>query len=122
MITILGRRTSINVQAVIWLLNEMGLTHAREDYGIGFGGTDTPAYRAMNPMGLVPVLKDGDLTMFESQAILRYLAAEYGDCDAVAAKSESPRTRGSVDGMGQDDHCPGRDLQGVLATSSHPAC
>ncbi len=43
-----------------------------------FGGNDTPAYRAMNPNGLIPVLRDGDVVMFESNAIVRYLAIRYG--------------------------------------------
>ncbi|WP_102226067.1 glutathione S-transferase family protein [Acidimangrovimonas sediminis] len=79
MIRILGRATSSNVQAVMWGVGELGLAHERLDYGHVFGGTDTPEFRAMNPNGLVPVLVDGDLTMFESCAILRYLAARYGD-------------------------------------------
>lgn len=77
-ITVLGRATSINVQAVLWGLGELGLPFEREDYGGGFGRTDTPEYRAMNPNGLVPVLRDDKVTMFESAAILRYLAARHG--------------------------------------------
>jgi len=79
MITVHGRNTSSNVQPVIWLLNELELPHERLDVGGAFGGTDTPEYRAMNPMGLIPSLQDGDVTMFESQAIMRYLAAQHGE-------------------------------------------
>ncbi len=79
MITVLGRSTSSNVQLVMWALAELGLKVDRIDTGGHFGGTDTPEYRAMNPNGLVPVLKDSDHIMFESAAILRYLGAEYGD-------------------------------------------
>ncbi|WP_299294215.1 glutathione S-transferase family protein [uncultured Tateyamaria sp.] len=78
MLTIHGRATSSNVQAVMWAVAELGLAHERRDVGGAFGGTDTDAFRAMNPMGRVPVLQDGDVTMFESQAILRYVAARYG--------------------------------------------
>ena len=78
MITVHGRNTSSNVQPVIWLLAELGLPHERLDVGGAFGGTDTPEYRALNPMGLIPTLQDGDVTMFESQAILRYLGARHG--------------------------------------------
>jgi len=74
-----GRATSSNVQTVMWAVTELGLDHVRHDVGGSFGGTDTAEYRAMNPMGLVPVLQDGDLTMFESAAIVRYLGAQYGD-------------------------------------------
>lgn len=75
MITVYGRANSMNVQTVMWGLAELDLACERRDCGFGFGGTDTPEYRAMNPNGLVPVLKDGNVTMFESCAILRYLAS-----------------------------------------------
>lgn len=79
MLTIYGRDYSSNVQMVMWAVGELGLAHERLDYGHVFGGTDTPEFREMNPNGLVPVLKDGGLVMFESAAIVRYLAARYGD-------------------------------------------
>lgn len=78
MIRVYGRETSSNVQPVMWLCAELGLEVERIDVGGAFGGTDTEAFLAMNPMGRIPVLQDGDLTLFESQAILRYLASEYG--------------------------------------------
>jgi len=81
MITVHGRATSSNVQLVMWTVGELGLEHRRLDVGGSFGGTDTPEYRAMNPNGLVPVLQDGDVTLFESVAIMRYLAARYGKED-----------------------------------------
>ncbi len=79
-----GRASSSNVQAVMWGLTELGLTAERRDVGGRFKGTDTPAYRRMNPMGLVPVLEDGDLVLFESAAILRYLVGRPG-ADGLAA-------------------------------------
>jgi len=75
---IYGRRSSINVQKVLWTLAELGIPFERETVGGSFGGNDTPAYRAMNPNGLVPVMRDGDVVMFESNAIVRYLARRYG--------------------------------------------
>jgi len=78
-----GRATSSNVQAVMWGAAELGLAVERKDVGGRFGGTDTPAFRQMNPMGLVPVLEDGNTVMFESAAILRYLVAQYG-ADSLA--------------------------------------
>jgi glutathione S-transferase len=77
MLTIHGRATSSNVQLVMWAVAELGLPHQRLDVGGAFGQTDTAEYGAMNPNRLVPVLQDGDLTMFESGAILRYLSAAY---------------------------------------------
>lgn len=79
MIEVWGRRSSSNVQKVIWALDELGLEHKRHSVGGGFGGNRETAYLKMNPNGLVPVVKDGDITMFESNAIVRYLAARYGE-------------------------------------------
>jgi len=79
MITVWGRATSGNVQIVMWALAELGLACERLDVGGAFGGNDTPEYRAMNPNGLVPVLRDGDGPfLWESAAIVRYLGATYG--------------------------------------------
>jgi len=77
MIRVLGRKTSSNVQIVMWCLAELGLKSEREDRGHSFGGVDTPEYLAMNPNGLVPVLIDGGAPIFESMAIIRYLADTY---------------------------------------------
>lgn len=79
MITVHGRATSSNVQIVMWAVGELGLPHRRLDVGGVHGGTQTAEFLAMNPNGLVPVIEDGGLTMFESAAILRYLGARYGD-------------------------------------------
>ncbi|MEM9146539.1 MAG: glutathione S-transferase family protein [Pseudomonadota bacterium] len=78
MITVLGRATSSNVQTAMWALAEVGCEVTRVDVGGAFGGLNTPEYRAMNPNGRIPVMKDGDLVLWESAAILRYLGARYG--------------------------------------------
>ena len=78
MITVYGRATSSNVQLVMWAAAELGVEVERLDYGHVHGGTDTDEYRAMNPNGLVPTVRDGDLVMWESAAILRYFASRYG--------------------------------------------
>ena len=75
MLKLLGRASSGNVQKVMFLLEELGLPYAREDYGRQFGNTATPEYLAHNPAGKVPTLLDGDLAIWESHTILRYLAA-----------------------------------------------
>jgi len=77
MITLLGRANSGNVQYVSWALAELGQPFERIDVGGAFGGTDGD-YARMNPNRLVPTLKDGDLTLWESAAIVRYLGARYG--------------------------------------------
>lgn len=79
MLKIWGRSTSSNVQIAMWAVGELGLEHERIDWGGAFGGNDDPEYLKMNPNGLIPTIKDGDLVVWESGAILRYLAARYGD-------------------------------------------
>lgn len=78
MITVWGRASSSNVQKPLWALDEMGVDYTRKVVGGVFGGTKTPDYVAMNPNSLVPVVEDGDLVLFESDAILRHLARSYG--------------------------------------------
>lgn len=77
-ITLWGRLNSCNVQKVVWALSELGLAYEHIPLGGTFGGLDAPAYRALNPNGKVPTLRDGDLVVWESHAIVRYLAATYG--------------------------------------------
>jgi glutathione S-transferase len=74
MIQLLGRATSGNVQKVIFLLEELGLPYERKDYGRQFENTSTAEYEAMNPMKKVPTLLDGNVAVWQSNTILRYLA------------------------------------------------
>ena len=78
MLKIWGRRNSINVQKVLWTAEFCGLPYNSIEVGGAFGGTDTPQYLAMNPNKVVPTLQDGDVTIWESNSIVRYLAAKYG--------------------------------------------
>ena len=78
MIEVLGRATSGNVQFVMWTLAEVGLEASHTDLGGAFGGLDTPEFRALNPNGLIPVVRIDDTVLFESAAIVRYLAAARG--------------------------------------------
>jgi glutathione S-transferase len=73
-----GRKNSVNVQKVLWCCGELGLPFRRHDAGGLFGGTREPDYLARNPMGLVPTISDGGFELWESNAIVRYLSAEYG--------------------------------------------
>src|SRR5258708_39956177 len=77
MIKVLGRQTSGNVQKVLFLLEEAGIAYTREDYGRQFGNTQTPEYLALNPNAKVPTVIDGDVAIWESNTILRYLADGY---------------------------------------------
>ena len=78
MLKLWGRINSLNVQKVRWTLAELGVAYERIDAGMQFGVVNEPAYRAMNPNGLVPTLLDGEMALWESNAIVRYLAARYG--------------------------------------------
>lgn len=73
-----GRKNSSNVQKTMWAVGELGLAYQRLDIGMEFGGNDTPEYRAINPNGLVPTVQDGGFVLWESNSIIRYLAARYG--------------------------------------------
>jgi len=94
MIAVWDRKTSQNVFKVMWLLGELGLEHERIDAGGRYGGLNTPEFGALNPNRKVPVLRDGDLVLWESHAILRYLAARYG---AGTFWPEDPGERALVD-------------------------
>ncbi len=95
MLKIYGRATSSNVQAVMWTVGELGLPHERLDFGHVHGGLDTQEFRAMNPHGLIPVIVDGDeAPIWESTAIVRYLAARYG---AGTLWIEDPAARARVE-------------------------
>jgi glutathione S-transferase len=78
MLKIWGRATSSNVQKVLWCCAELGIEFERVDVGGPFGGNQDPEYLALNPNGLVPTVKDGDLVIWESNTICRYLAATRG--------------------------------------------
>jgi glutathione S-transferase len=77
MLRIWGRANSINVQKVLWCCRELSLDYERIDAGIDFGVTDTPEYVAMNPNRLVPTIDDGDIRLWESNVIVRYLAQKH---------------------------------------------
>lgn len=77
-ITLWGRLNSANVQKVVWALEELELAYDHVPLGGSYRGLDDPAYLAMNPNGLVPTLRDGELVVWESHAVVRYLSAAYG--------------------------------------------
>lgn len=95
MLTVWGRRDSSNVQALMWCIGELGCPVHRLDVGERFGGTDTADFLAMNPNGTIPVLRDGDgPALWETGAILRYLAARYASDPFWPHK---PEARAGVD-------------------------
>ena len=94
MLTIWGRISSINVQKAVWAAGEVGQSFERIDLGGAFGGNREPAYLAKNPNGMIPVLEDGDVCIWESGSIVRYLAARYG---AGWIWEEDPSRRAEAD-------------------------
>ncbi|RQS68401.1 glutathione S-transferase family protein [Burkholderia sp. Bp8963] len=94
MVQILGKIPSINVRKVLWVCAELNIPFEREDWGAGFRSTDDPTYLALNPNGLVPVIKDGDFVLWESNTIIRYLANRYG---GDALYPADPQTRARID-------------------------
>ena len=92
MLKIWGRNTSSNVQKVIWALGEMKLPFERIDVGGAFGKNKEPFYLAMNPNSLVPTLEEEDgFMLWESNSIVRYLAAKHRQRHARAGRSEDAR-------------------------------
>lgn len=77
MLKIYGRTNSINVQKVMWAVGELGLQHQRIDAGMAFGVVNEPAYGKMNPNRLVPTIDDDGVILWESNTIVRYLAAKH---------------------------------------------
>lgn len=81
MLVIWGRDNSVNVQKPLWCLEELGVPYVRKDAGGTFGIVDTPEYRALNPNGLVPTMDEDGFVLWESNAIVRYLAAKFSAGD-----------------------------------------
>ena len=91
-----GRKNSSNVMKVVWLLEELSLPYQREDVGGPFGRTTEPWYTAMNPNSTVPTLEEEDgFTLWESNAILRYLATLHASGTAIWP--HEPQARANID-------------------------
>ena len=93
MLKIWGRNNSVNVQKVLWCCEEMALRYERIDAGGAFGIVNTPEYRRLNPNGLVPTIDDDGFVLWESHAIVRYLAAKH----AAGFWPEDRRMRAEAD-------------------------
>ena len=95
MLTVWGRKSSSNVQALMWCIGELDLAYERIDAGFRYGVNDTAEFLAMNPNGTVPVLREDDgEPLWETGAIIRYLAAQHGG-EAFWPKEE--RRRAQID-------------------------
>ena len=78
MLRIWGRTNSVNVKKALWCAEELGLKYERIDAGLEFGVVNSPEYRKLNPNGLVPTIEDHGFVLWESHAVVRYLAAKHG--------------------------------------------
>lgn len=64
---------------VAWMLEELGLDYELHSFALGDPAMRAPEFRALHPMGRVPVLEDGDVKIMESGAILEYLISRHGN-------------------------------------------
>ena len=94
MLKLWGRINSINVQKVLWALEELKVPYERIDAGLQHGVVNEPFYRKMNPNGRVPTIEDDGLVLWESNAIVRYLSSKHG---AGTLWPSEPRQRADVD-------------------------
>jgi glutathione S-transferase len=95
MLKVWGRANSVNVQKVVWCCDELQLSYKRIDAGLEYGVNTEPEYLAKNPNGRIPMLEDGDFSLWESNAILRYLVMQYqGERKLYPLP---PATRASID-------------------------
>ena len=79
MLVVWGRNNSVNVQKALWCCEEIGLEYSRIDAGLAFGVVNTPEYRKLNPNGVVPTIDDDGFVLWESNAVVRYLAAKHSE-------------------------------------------
>ncbi len=103
MLTIWGRKNSSNVKKVLWCLEELNVPYQQIDIGGKFGKLNDPTYLRMNPNAVIPCLQDGDFILWESNAIVRYIAAKFGkDCLYPADLQERASVEKWMDWVGCD--------------------
>jgi glutathione S-transferase len=95
MLKVWGRSNSVNVQKVVWCCDELRVSYERIDAGLEHGVNTEPEYLAKNPNGRIPLLEDGDFTLWESNSILRYLVMQYHGERTLYPLP--PATRASID-------------------------
>ena len=120
MLKVWGRINSINVQKVLWALEELRVPYERVDAGLAFGVVNDPFYVKMNPNSRVPTIDDDGFVLWESNAIVRYLAAKHGAGSLWPSDPQGARRQRSLDGL---DVEPRRtvDHAGVLGPDPHAA-
>jgi len=76
-----------------WLVGEIGLPHEHIPSCGSFGGLNDPVFLAMNPHGRVPVIDNDGIVVWESQTILHYLAARYGEPEPAPEAAPEPESK-----------------------------
>ena len=115
MLTVYGRKSSFNVHKVMWLIGELGVVHKHTELGGAFGGLDTPKFCAMNPHGRVPVVDDNGTMVWESHAILRYLASR----PVLERRCGATLSVRPLDGLVAEHVATGFSQRGVLGLLPH---
>ena len=115
MITVWGRATSVNVQAVMWALAELGIACERIDVGGAFGGLDTPEFRAMNPNGRIPVLRDRRRLSVGERGNRPLSRRAVRKRRLLAGRSAQPREARQMGGVDEDQLRPGIADRHLLA-------
>ncbi len=92
MLELWGRRNAYNVQKPLWLLAELGLEFIHHDIGSAKGDLDTAEFLAINPQARIPVLRDGEAIVWESNSVLRYLANRF-EASALYPREPLPRSQ-----------------------------
>ncbi len=117
MLKIWGRATSSNVQKVLWCCGELGIPFERVDLGGPFGGNQDSEYLALNPNGLVPTVQDGELILWESNTICRYLATTNNGERLYPARTRCAFVCRALDGLAAIDR---RSADGCAALRFDP--
>jgi len=86
MITVFGEGRGFRV---VWLLEEMRLPFKLRQVDLVAGVANDAEFLAVNPAGFIPAMRDGDVTMVESIAIMEYLMARYGPTPFAPAATEA---------------------------------
>jgi len=86
MITVFGEGRGFRV---VWLLEEMRLPYRLRDVDLLAGVENDPEFLAINPAGFIPAIRDGDVVMVESIAIMEYLLARYGPSPLAPAPQDA---------------------------------
>ncbi len=96
MLKIWGRANSVNVQKVLWCCDELGLPFDRTDLGGAFGGNREAPYLQLNPNAVVPTIEDDGFVLWESNSIVRYLAAKWSTAE-IELYPDDPRQRAEAE-------------------------